>query len=125
MGSRDGGPHQWCAYHEWNDPVGDEFVDKVRVVFDPLGVGGVITTTQWDDAWPRDGEPVSLHAILAQQGDVVLPTFVRVGGNISVLSIEGLAGRPSEVIPDGLATAADVRGTLDLEGSWSCRNTVG
>ena len=66
----------YCTHHEGDDPVGDELVNKVRIELDPLWVGGVITTAQWDDAWPRDGEPVSLHAILAQQGDVVLPAFV-------------------------------------------------
>jgi hypothetical protein len=38
-----------CAYHEGNDPVGDELVNKVRVKLNSLGVDGVITATQWDD----------------------------------------------------------------------------
>ena len=65
-----------CAYHERNDPVGDELVDKVRIELDPLGVDGVVTATQWDNTRPRNGKPVSLHAVLAQQRDVILPTLV-------------------------------------------------
>jgi len=113
------------AYHEGNDSVGEELVDKVGVELDSLGVYGIVTTAQWDDAGPRDGEPVSLHAILVQQGDVILPTLVRIGGDVSILAIESLARRPGKVVPDRFATAVDVSRALNLEGSYGCRNTVG
>ena len=45
MGSHDGTFRTLCTYHEGNDPVGFEFVDEVRIEFDPLGVGGVVATT--------------------------------------------------------------------------------
>lgn len=88
------------THYERNDAVDDELVDEVRVEFYSLGIDGVVAAAQWDDSWPGDGKPVRLHAILTQQRDIVFPTFVRVGGNVPIFSIESHPGRPTKVVPD-------------------------
>ena len=110
--------------HEGGDAVGEQTVNKLVVELDALRVDGVVATAEGDDSSPCDGEAVCLDAVLLEEGDVVLPAGVRVGRDVAVTAVEGLAWRPAEIVPDGLSATVDVGRAFDLECGCTRRSAA-
>lgn len=105
------------TYDEGSDLSLDQGVDEVRVELDSLRVDRVVASTKGNDSAPAQAEAVGPDAVGLQQGNVLAPSVVRVGGDVSISTVESLARNAGETIPDRGATATFVGGSFNLESS--------
>ena len=65
--------------------------------------------------WPRDGEPVSIDAQLADQFDIFLPPEIMLASVVSVACIRNFSLRVTEGVPDRWAFAIAGMGAFYLK----------
>ena len=104
-----------ATYHERCDARLKKGVDKVGIPLDAGLVYGVVAASEGNNARPCDREAVAPHTVLDEEVDVLPPTVVGVGRNVSVPPVERLAGQFREIVPNGLSTSVDVGRALNLE----------
>lgn len=99
---------------EGGDPIGSELVNKLLVVFDTLGVDGVVAAAEGNHPRPGDGEAVGASTVRFEEGDVLFGAVKGVAGDVTGAAVGGLAGNVREGVPNRGATAAFVRTAFNL-----------
>jgi hypothetical protein len=89
-------------------------IDKFDIVLEAFLVDGVIPSTKWDDAGPRQREAVRFCAQFLQKVNVLGSSVVGVTGHLSRVSTSDLAWNAAETVPDGVCATVFVRRALDL-----------
>lgn len=100
---------------EGSDASREELVDQVRVELDAELIHRVITTTKRNDTRPGDREAVGLDAVFLEERNILAPEAVRIGGDITVATVQSLARSARELVPNGGTASVSIGGTLNLE----------
>jgi hypothetical protein len=69
---------------------------------------------RWQDATPRDAEPVGIEPQFAHQRDVATPSTVVIAGHVARVTVRREARRSGESVPDARSGPVRQRRTLDL-----------
>src|SRR5439155_9471731 len=98
--------------HERPDACGEQLVDEPVVEVEPRLVH--LAAPMREHARPCDREPERVEAELAHERDIVRVAVVEVARDGARVAVAHLPGRRAEAVPDALAAAVLLYGTLDL-----------